>query len=240
MATFYQRVFGLLPEMLQQRINPLEHSIESFVRSARPSGDGEVVLDAGAGESRFSKYFRDQFYLAMDSAVGDSAWNYSKIDVCGDLSAVPLKSRSVDLALNIQVLEHVAEPGTVLAELYRVLRPGGRLYLTAPQGWPEHQQPNDYFRFTQYSLRLLFRAAGFREVVIEPIGGYFHYLGHRLTYIPKVLFQDRRGLGRLLLFPVEVVVLLACCFVGPIACYYLDFLDKKKEFTLCYRCRATK
>ena len=240
MAGFYLKVYQLLPEFLKRRINPLEYQIEAFVHSVDSSPPGAVVLDAGAGESRFAACLPHQLYVAIDSRVGEAGWDYSKIDVCADLTAIPIASNRVDTALNTQVLEHVKDPAAVLEEICRVLKPGGRLYLTAPQGWHEHQQPCDYFRFTRYSLRLLLECAGFRTVSIEPIGGYFHYLGHRLTYIPKIVFQPRRGITRVLLFPLELLSLGLFCLVLPVICYYLDRLDSNKEFTLAYRCLAVK
>jgi SAM-dependent methyltransferase len=240
MTGFYLTAYSLLPEFLKRRINPLEYSIQAFVQSARPDSAQAVVLDAGAGEARFQQYFSDQLYLALDSGVGEASWDYSRIHICADLMNIPLVGSSVDVVLNTQVLEHVPDPALVLQEIYRVLKAGGRLHLTAPQGWHEHQQPQDYFRFTQYSLRSMLLFAGFREITIEPLGGYFHYLGHRLTYIPKILFQERMGAARVLLFPLEVIALFLFCFVGPVICYHLDRLDRKKEFTLCYRCVAVK
>jgi len=241
MASLYLRAFNLLPESLKRRINPLEYAIEAFVRAAGLELDqGAVVLDAGAGEVRFQRFFPDQLYVALDLAVGDSDWDYSRIHVCADLEALPVPGQSVDRVLNIQVLEHVRDPQSVLSEFYRVLKSGGCLYLTAPQGWSEHQQPHDYYRFTRFSLRLLLESAGFKELAIEPLGGYFHYLGHRLTYIPKILFQDRGGIARLALLPLELISLIVCCGIGPILCYYLDRLDQSGEFTLCYKCRAVK
>jgi SAM-dependent methyltransferase len=240
MASLYIRAFNLLPEPLKRRINPLEYAIEAFVRSAGSGAPHGVVLDAGAGEVRFRKFFSDSFYVALDSTVGEPDWNYSRIDVCADLEAIPLPDQSVDMVLNIQVLEHVPDPQSVLGELYRVLNSNGRLYLTAPQGWSEHQQPHDYYRFTQFSLRSLLESVGFKEIVIEPMGGYFHYLGHRLTYLPKILFQNLGGMARLLLLPLELISLFLCCVIGPVTCYYLDRLDTTGEFTLCYKCLAVK
>jgi len=240
MNGFYLRVYSLFPSFLKRRINPLEYAIRSFVSSAvLPSARGKI-LDAGAGEARFRSYFEDHFYVALDSGVGDQSWDYSGVDIKADLAMIPIASESVDTVLNIQVLEHVSEPSAVLSELNRILRPGGSLFLTAPQGWHEHQQPHDYYRFTRFSLSRILLGAGFETVEIEPMGGYFHYLGHRLTYIPKVLFSQRGRWTRCFLFPLELVSLGIFCFLLPVCCYYLDFLDTKKEFTLCYQCRAGK
>lgn len=240
MSGFYVNAYQLLPEFLKRRINPLDYAIQAFVQSADSASGRKVILDAGAGEAPYAKHFARHLYVALDSGVGDGSWDYSRIQLRADVASVPLASESVDTVIHTQVLEHVAAPEQVLGEMHRVLRPGGQLYLTAPQGWHEHQQPHDYFRFTRYSLRLLLETAGFEEISIEPLGGYFHYLGHRLTYVAKVLFQDRKGAVRVLFFPLEMVTLFLFDFLSPIACYYLDRLDRKREFTLGYKCFASK
>lgn len=237
--SFYQSVFNSLPEWLKRRIFPLDYGVREFVHSIPDSGSC-MILDAGAGEVRFAERFNSAKFFAVDSAVGDQDWDYSKIDVLGELEVLPFSEKSFDYVINTQVLEHVKEPHTVLTELNRVLKAGGQLLLTAPQGWHEHQQPNDYYRFTQFSLRELMLKSGFHQTEILPIGGYFHYLGHRLTFIPKIIFQDNPVGLRVLLFPVELFSLALFCFFLPILCYYLDKLDRKKEFTLCYRCKAVK
>jgi SAM-dependent methyltransferase len=236
----YRRSFARLPAFLRRRIDPLGYEIELFAKRAAESPADCLVLDAGAGEARFSHLFAGKKYIALDLRLGDPAWDYSAVHLCADLVAMPLADRSVDVLLNIQVLEHVEEPALVLREFWRVLKPGGQLYLTVPQGWHEHQRPRDYYRFTRYALESLLRKTGFGNIRIEPIGGYFWYLGQRLTYLPKVLFAHLRGGKRALLLPLEIPVLALSCFAGPLACYYLDRLDRHKEFTLCYRCTATK
>jgi Methyltransferase domain len=59
-----------------------------------------------------------------------------------------------------QVLEHIPEPATVLAELNRMQKRGGPLWLTAPLFYAEHQRPYDYLRCTRRGLRHLLEAAG--------------------------------------------------------------------------------
>lgn len=241
MSGFYRRVFDHLPRFLRRRINPLEAGIEDFVmEAARETGAGSRVLDAGAGESRFAHFFQGRSYIAIDAGVGDSAWDYTRLHVVGDLQRLPFRQGSFEVVVNTQVLEHVEEPARVLREISRVLRDGGMLYMTAPQGWHEHQQPHDFFRFTSFALTGLLRDAGLDVLEVSPIGGYFHYLGHRLTYIPKVLFSSRRGPLRVLLFPFELLSLVIFCGLTPLLCYYLDALDRTREFTLGYRCQAVK
>jgi SAM-dependent methyltransferase len=239
MAGGYYGIFETLPEFLKRRIHPLEYAIRDFVRSAASEASG-VVIDAGAGESRFREFFARGRYVGIDRGIGNSDWDYAGLDAVADLSWMPVRSGSADLVLNTQVLEHVPDPRRAVEEMVRILRPGGQLILTAPQGWPEHQQPHDFFRFTRFSIEVLLRDAGFSHWEIDPMGGYFHYLGHRLTYIPKTAFFDRRGLRRVLLFPFELVSMGVFCFLMPLLCYYLDRLDAKREFTLGYRVRAVK
>jgi SAM-dependent methyltransferase len=240
MSGFYFRFYNLLPAFLRRRINPLEDAVCRFVAGAAKLGPKAVIVDAGAGQSRFAELFRSQLYVALDFGRGDGGWDYSRLDVVGDLQHLPLKDDCAAAVINTQVLEHLPEPAEALREMHRILEPGGRLFLTAPQGWHEHQQPHDYYRFTSFALERLLSGAGFGSWTIDPIGGYFHYLGHRLTYIPKLLFWPRGKVVRILLFPVEVLFLILFCFAGPLLCYYLDRLDRDKEFTLCYRCLAIK
>lgn len=239
-TTLYQRAFTYLPTFFRRRIYPVDFAIEDFVKEAAAAGTDRRVLDAGAGEGRFRKYFDGDLYCGMDRAVGDRDWDYSHLELIADLAFFPIVARQMDVIICTQVLEHVPDPDAALHEMYRVLRKGGRLYLTAPQGWNEHQQPHDFYRFTSFALSDLLRRSGFREIEIEPLGGYFHYLGHRLAHMPKVLFWGRPLWVRLLLAPVEVVCAAVFSFLAPLLCYYLDRLDDKQEFTLGYRCRARK
>lgn len=150
--------------------------------------DGALVLDAGAGDPGFQKHDPRLKYVTYDLAVGQEDWDYSGLDVIGCLEAIPFKTESFDAIFCTQVLEHVPEPESVLRELFRLLKVEGRLMLTAPQEWYLHQPPHDYYRFTKYGLRYLLEKEGFTVETVEPIGGYFLFMTHRIGLFHRFFF----------------------------------------------------
>ena len=172
--------------------------------------------------------FHAQRYIGVDLAVGDSEWNYGDLDAIANLDALPFSDSTFEACINIVTLEHVPEPSAVVNELSRVLRSGASVLLVIPHEWEEHQQPHDFFRYTRFGLEHLTRQAGFIDVRIEPIGGFFRLLSRRL--MNSVQF-----------FPGVFALLPVVCF-GPLALMLplLDPLDKRRDFTLGHICWATK
>lgn len=187
-----------------------------------------LVLDAGAGECKHAVFFRQHRYYGIDLAVGEPAWNYSKLHAIADLSAIPFPSERFDACLNVVTLEHVREPGCVLGEIARTLKLGGRLLLIVPHEWEVHQTPYDYFRFTRYGVRYLLERAGFTGIDVQPAGGFFRLLSRRLLnglqFFPAALF------------PLAALVLAPPALILPL----FDALDRERNFTLGYICTATK
>lgn len=218
-----------MPGWLRRYVLAFETRIEEEVgRLAAGLPGGALVLDAGAGEARFASLFTGQRYLGVDLAVGDPSWDYSRLNVIGDLERLPLASGAADAVLNIVTLEHVREPAAVMRELARVLKPGGVLLLVAPQEWEMHQIPHDYYRYTRYGLEHLARQAGLTAIDIRPVGGLFRLLSRRL-------------LNALQFFPgpffwVAALFLAPPALVAPL----FDGLDRQRHFTLGYVCTAQK
>ncbi len=231
-----------LPKWVARHVSPVPFLIDDFVTAvAKEISSGSIVLDAGAGECQYAPLFSHCLYVSVDFAKGDSQWNYKRLSIIGDILSLPLKNRSVDVALCTQTLEHVNNPGILLEELFRVLKPGGQLFLTAPLGWPIHQPPHDFFRYTSYGLECLFRRTGFNVESIRPQGGYFFYLANCLQHMHRLLFPHGRPLSkRILLSPLQFLVALFASLLGPMVLYPLDRLDQKQDFTLNYECRCRK
>lgn len=223
-----------LPEWLRYRLDPYNSEADRFVaRTAADLPDGSRVLDAGAGECRHAAAFAHTHYFATDNGLGDELrWDYSNLDLLSNLEALPVADDSVCAVLNINVLEHVSDPLTVLRECLRVLRPGGQLFLVAPQSWLMHQAPHDYYRFTQHGLEYLLTKAGFSELRLEAIGGTFWNLGSRSLYI-LTHFDGKR-------LPLAILLAPIFGFLIPLACYYLDKLDRRHWDTLGYKVVARK
>jgi SAM-dependent methyltransferase len=225
----YDRLRDSLPPFLRRYILHFETAIDDAVRDFASSLQKDAsILDAGAGEGNYKHYFAAQRYIGLDLGVGDSQWNYSQLDVVGDLSALPFRDATFDACLNVVTLEHVKDPAFVIREIARTLAPGGRFLLIAPFEWEEHQQPHDYFRFTRYSLAYLLVEAGFHDVSIRPVGGFFRMLSRRMLYA-------------LQFFPGPSIFIGAIFFVPPaLLLPLLEPLDRSQNFTLGYICSARK
>ncbi len=111
---------------------------------------------------------------------------------------LPFEDGSFEVVLTTKVLlEHISEPGETIKELARILRPGGEAFLIAPFAMAIHQQPHDYFRFTEYGLRYLFKKAGLETLYIKPtLSGFMTTVDAFMLFNFFPLFPDAIG-GRL-------------------------------------------
>jgi SAM-dependent methyltransferase len=131
-----------------------------------------LVLDVGCGEKPYRSLLLSPPSQASAYVGVDLPGNpYATPDLEWDGVTLPKPDASVDSVLMTEVLEHCAEPGAVLKEVCRVLRPGGFLFMTVPFIWPMHAIPHDEYRFTPFALERLLKAAGFDAPRIAATGG---------------------------------------------------------------------
>jgi len=219
--------------------------ITQFVRSVADSlPPGSAILDAGAGECAYKKYFTHCEYKSVDSAVGESAWNYTNLDYVAPLDKLPIRDGSFDAVLCTQVLEHLEWPRECVKEMSRVLKPGGKLYLTAPMAQSEHQEPYDFFRYTSFGLRSICDQAGLEQMEIRPFGG----LCTRWAYeLPRAMqFFAGTGLrgGTVRLAGFALLPLRALVFVmirsAQTLLLWLDRFDKTRNDPFGWSITASK
>lgn len=225
----YPAARRLLPFFLRRHVLYFEAVTEQVViRFAHGLANSSSVLDAGAGEGVYAKFFERQRYIAVDRAVGDTQWDYGRLDALADLSDLPFGTARFDACICLNTLEHVPEPGRALAEIARTLRPGGHLLVVVPFEWEVHQAPHDYGRLTRYGLHYALERAGFTTIEIAAIGGFFRLAARRLLdalrFFPGIWFV-----------PVAAV-LAPLALVLPL----LDGLDRQRDFTMGYVCTARK
>jgi len=134
-----------------------------------------LVLDAGAGRLTYTQRLK-AFSRGVVSIDRDRV--FPGITAVADLERIPFAKRTFDSIFCSQVLEHVANPLAVLLEFHRILAPGGKLILSAPHLAYLHNEPHDYYRYTEYGLSHLLGHAGFEIVEMRWSGGVLSFLGH--------------------------------------------------------------
>ncbi len=166
--------------------NPSRLQLMRFMqRAAGHLAKGSRILNAGAGSRPYLEIFRPHRVHLCDRAY--SAQPPASIAFACDLEHLPVVDGAYDAILCTQVLEHVAEPIQVLCQFHRALATGGMLWLTAPLYFEEHEAPRDFFRFTQFGLRLLLEKAGFEVLEIDWLEGYYGTLAYELHKAARCL-----------------------------------------------------
>lgn len=135
-----------------------------------------IVLDVGCGDMPYKALILEANsavteYIGLDLESGPITRNAAP-DLTWDGQSIPLLENSVECAVATEVFEHCEDPGMVMREIYRVLKPSGTLIFTVPFLWPLHEVPYDHYRFTPFALERLLKAAGFTEIELMKLGGW--------------------------------------------------------------------
>lgn len=179
----------------------IRKALLSALTRALPELKGTLV-DVGCG----TKPYRD--YILNNSGVGEYIgveWEKSfylekiKPEKYWDGKTLPFEEASIDSCMATEVLEHLSNPKQVTSEMYRILKPGGTLFLTVPFLWPLHEIPFDEYRYTPFSMKRILKEAGFKEenILITASGGWFACLAQMITH--TLVMEFNKGLTRKIL-----------------------------------------
>lgn len=157
------------PAWIHVLTNPFWLSRRAIYRSVAyfgPSLEG-VVIDFGCGTVPYRKLLsRCSEYIGVDYD-SPRARDLRMADRFYDGETIPFDTGTISGVLSTQSLEHVPNPGCIVAEWARVLKDDGMLLVTVPLMWPEHETPWDFHRFTSYGLCKLLEENGFEVLEVR-------------------------------------------------------------------------
>ncbi len=181
------------------------------------------VCFSGLSAKRFLKrYPKDSLLLNIGSGVHKphpdivnvDIFYYKGVDLVANAEELPLPTGSVDAIVCESLLEHVPRPQKIVDEMYRVLKPGGGMYIVIPFVYPFHASPNDFQRWSVTGLRELIKAgtvevigtrAGPTSALVGQLGTWFA-IAFSFGYEP--LYNLLSLVGLVLFFPFKFLDLI--------------------------------
>jgi SAM-dependent methyltransferase len=136
---------------------PLKLSLNSFLKQYRTSPD-QFIVNLGSGNTQLIK-----------DIINLDIIDYKNVKIVSDIDRLPFRDNSIDILINIAVLEHVKNPEGVVEEIDRVLKPGGMVYSYIPFLQPFHASPFDYKRFSFEGMKNLY--CKFELISLKPTAG---------------------------------------------------------------------
>jgi SAM-dependent methyltransferase len=183
-----------------------KRSTRNLERLCRETASREPTLVVHSEDVDYGPYFPNAFTVTKrPSAPADL-----HVDAhYHGLATIPEGSYPVILCTGL--LEHLPEPQRLVDELHRILTPGGRLIISASAVFSFHEGPDNYFHFTPYGVRELFKGWS-RIEMLRGASQPFETIGILLQRInlQAELFPPARILVELLM---RVIPLLDCCVV---------------------------
>jgi SAM-dependent methyltransferase len=139
-------------KLLHYNLTKRKLSTKNLARLCRENATSELTLVVHSEDVDYEKYFPNAFTVTKRKKIPADM----HVDLYyRDLSKIPAEEYNIILCTGL--LEHIPAPQRLIDELYRILKPGGRLIISASAVFSFHECPDDFFHFTPYGFRLLFK-----------------------------------------------------------------------------------
>lgn len=205
-----QRFF---PNWLSLFINPfffiraeLKKAVERF--AVELNGN---LLDYGCGSKPYQILFtKVDSYVGVDLENEGHDHSTEEIDFFYDGKTLPFADETFDSLFSSEVLEHVPDIDQSLKEIRRVLKPRGRVLITVPFVWTEHELPFDFRRFTQGGIEKIMSDHGFEVLQSQKAGSFVGVIFQMIMmYLHTLLYTSNKYLNLVinafLIAPVAIV-----------------------------------
>jgi SAM-dependent methyltransferase len=174
-----------------------------------------LVLDIGSADQWIARHLAsDATYVGLDYPPTGRTLYGARPQVFGDAGQLPFRDGSFDVVVCLEVLEHVREPDQALRELARVLRPGGRAFVSMPFLYPVHDAPHDYQRWTESGWRRSANAVGLEVEALRRRGSALRTAGLLACLAIAGPLGEGPRWRALALLPPALLAVLACNLVA--------------------------
>lgn len=202
------------PGLVGLLVNPFYHArrgLHRAIAEMAPRLEGRL-LDVGCGRKPYQSLFPAIEYIGLEIDTPENRAR-KQADYYYDGESFPFTEQHFDGVICNQVLEHVFTPDLFLGEIHRVLKPGGKLLLTIPFVWDEHEQPRDYARYSSFGVKSLLEKNGFEVAEQLKINADVRVLIQLMNaYLYKILWTSQPILNLL----VCVVVMAPVNILGAL------------------------
>jgi len=122
----------------------------------------KTVIDIGCANQWPRQHLSNECqYIGIDYPETADHWYKTRPTVYSDATELPISDKSADVALLLDVLEHLKEPDAALKEIHRILCKQGILIMQVPYLYPLHDEPRDFQRYSKYGFKVLADKHGF-------------------------------------------------------------------------------
>ncbi|RUL76741.1 class I SAM-dependent methyltransferase [Dyella choica] len=177
-----------------------------------PSGIAHAsgrILDIGAADRWIEPHLpRGIEYVALDYPSTGRDMYGAMPHVFADGARLPFPDGCFDGVVCLEVLEHVPDPAIVVTQIGRVLKRGGRAWLSMPFLYPLHDAPFDFQRYTEYGLARDIARAGLHVVSLQKSNHAVHAAGLLACLAIAGGAYAKPGARRICLLPVAAVAIL--------------------------------
>ena len=194
------------------------------------------LLDFGCGAKPYKALFKNvESYIGVDiEDEGHHDHTNENIDVYYDGNTIPFDNETFDSILTSEVLEHVPDIDKTLKDLIRVLKPNGKILITVPFVWQEHEMPYDFRRLTVTGLKKHLTDNDLEIITEEKTGHYIEVVTQLwMTYVRSLIYVNNKYINLILnvifIFPACASgLLLSCIFHKKRELYFNSIILAQK------------
>lgn len=184
------------------------------------------ILDIGCGQKPYQNLCHTTEYVGLEIDSLENRKN-KRADFYYDGKAMPFEDGFFDSIISNQVFEHVFNPDEFLREVNRVAKIKGKLLLTVPFVWDEHEQPYDYARYSSFGLKHLLEKNGFEIIQHKKTAADITVIFQLLSaYVYKVTLSKNSCFNLfimlILIAPINIIGLLLSLILPDNDDLYLD------------------